>query len=257
MPSPPLDFRSQFQAAFRLHIGVQAAWEVEGILTKADTIIALGFDTKVLSTIFELLTAPIITIVASAIGYEMETSTSQTVYPDFTLTPVGQTGNRIAVDVKSTYRRSGNKAKFTLGSYTSFLRNNTKNIVHPYSEYAEHWIIGFVYDRHSNPTVGIIPLAQRGRIIAPVKNVELVIARKEWIASDSPGSGNTTNIGSVFATVPNLNAELGTFATFSNPRSAFEEYWRHFESKRDATLAARTRSFSNIEEFKQWYRPSP
>ena len=58
---------------------------------------------------------------------------------------------KIAVDVKTTYRRftAGGtwKAGFTLGSYTSFMRRNTKNIVFPYERYAKHYIIGFIYTR--------------------------------------------------------------------------------------------------------------
>jgi hypothetical protein len=143
-----------------------------------------------------------------------------------------------------------------LGSYTSYLRNNTKNISHPYHEYEEHWIVGYVYDRRPDATVGIVALDQRGSIIPPVENVEVVVARKEWIASDRPGSGNTANIGSMFATVADLNAEQGTFSDFPDPRHAFHEYWRHFETNRDASLAGRLRSYSNIAEFRATYRTS-
>jgi hypothetical protein len=184
-------------------------------------------------------------LVASDLGFEFAVSMSQTVYPDFTLT--GPDGSRIAVDVKTTYRRPGRGAQFTLGSYTSFLRNGTKNIAHPYREYFEHWVVGFVYDRHLASTIGIVPLSGRDSIVPPVENVEIVIARKEWIASDRPGSGNTANIGSVVASVDDLNAERGTFSTFDDPREMFHSYWREFGNG----------EYSNIREFLAWQGQRP
>lgn len=35
------------------------------------------------------------------------------------------------------------------GSYKSFIRNDTKNIVHHDSTYTDHWVIGFIYSRIS------------------------------------------------------------------------------------------------------------
>lgn len=36
-----------------------------------------------------------------------------------------------------------------LGSYKSFIRNDTKNILHHDSTYTDHWVIGFIYSRIS------------------------------------------------------------------------------------------------------------
>ena len=70
-------------------------------------------------------------------------------YPDFTLMRGEADEEKIALDVKTTYRKRGPRFDYTLGSYTSYIRPETesKNIHYPYSEYREHWIIGFVYNR--------------------------------------------------------------------------------------------------------------
>ena len=74
----------------------------------------------------------------------------QNYYPDYTLLTSEEDNSKIAIDIKTTYRnKDTDKFNFTLGGYTSFIRkgNETKNIVYPFNEYAEHWVIGFVYNR--------------------------------------------------------------------------------------------------------------
>lgn len=110
-------------------------WEAVGFLTTDDDVYAFGTDTKVLSTVFETITAPIIEAIASQYGYTIE-GAKQTIYPDFTLTPNGLSQPvtspcRIAIDIKTTYRDFNKRGilkriKYTLGSYTSFLRDPTK-----------------------------------------------------------------------------------------------------------------------------------
>ena len=124
----------------------------------------LNSDTKVLSTVFELICRPIVVSVAKKLGYEVVEPLVQNYYPDFSLVKsvvtdeVQQTGPeftladsrfekpKIAVDIKTTYRNSRNKFNYTLGGYASFIRPSSerKNIVFPFSDYQEHYIIGFV-----------------------------------------------------------------------------------------------------------------
>src|SRR5205085_6866269 len=126
---------------------------------------------------------------------KLEVPDAQTVYPDFTLMTAEDDKAKIAVDVKTTYRRANGMFFYTLGSYTSFLRNNTKNILFPYSTYTRHWIIGFVYSRVPQPEAATIPLADREKVLSPYKDVECFIQEKYKISGFRPGSGNTTNIG--------------------------------------------------------------
>ena len=158
---PPLTietFRSAFQAEA---VALNVNWETVGFYGTDGRVYPFGTDTKVLSSVFESLSAPLIATIAKRAGYIVETS-EQTVYPDFTLSPAPDAPARIAIDIKTTYRRfSKNHAKlpfrYTLGSYTSFLRSEgaKKNIKYVYSDYTEHWVIGFLYTRRD----GIEPVA--------------------------------------------------------------------------------------------------
>ena len=93
---------------------------------------------------------------------------------------------KIAIDVKTTYKNNPNdQFGFTLGSYTSFLRNGTKNIVFPFHLYKEHWIIGFVYRRvpvDANAASRQYSIANLSQIPAPFSDVEVFVQEKWRIA---------------------------------------------------------------------------
>lgn len=130
-------------------------WEIQGFIDQNNNVLPIDSDTKVLSTVFERFASPALRSLAAEKDYVVETA-NQTTYPDFTLTKYDAFGNvehRIALDIKSTYIEPTfagrfKKTKMTLGSYNSFIRNNTKNILYPYNTYHEHWVLGFVYIRN-------------------------------------------------------------------------------------------------------------
>jgi hypothetical protein len=107
--APPLDFAS-FRARFDAKTAQLApSWEAIGFLAPGGTVYAFGTDSKVISTVFETIAAPILQDIAEENGYEIEGS-PQTIYPDFTLTPKSLalpvlTPCRIAIDIKTTFRR--------------------------------------------------------------------------------------------------------------------------------------------------------
>jgi hypothetical protein len=87
-----------------------------------------------------------------------------------------------------------------LGSYRSYLLDpkGTKGILFPYSDYKEHWVIGFVYDRNPGcKNVEITNIIEASRLQAPYSNIEYFVQEKHKISGKTPGSGNTTNIGSI------------------------------------------------------------
>lgn len=87
--------------------------------------------------------------------------------------------------------------KFTLGSYGSYMRNNTKNIQYCYTDYWKHYVIGFVYRRNGLAQESLAyPYEEREQIVFPYYDVRCFIQEKYKIAGDRPGSGNTENIGS-------------------------------------------------------------
>ncbi len=130
----------------------EISYDSKGIVTANKKIYPLSTDTKVLSAIFEMIIRPTIYDIASNNDLEVREARAQNYYPDFTLMRDESDLNKIAIDIKTTYQKSKDgKVKFTLGSYTSFIReeNETKNIEFPYSEYSEDWIVGFIYKRRT------------------------------------------------------------------------------------------------------------
>ena len=99
------------------------SYAVCGIVDQAGSVYPLGADTKVLSTIFELVSRPAVYAAAKTLGYEVVEPTVQNHYPDFTYhRGLGKNG-KIAIDVKTTYRmHDDDKFSYTLGGYTSFIR---------------------------------------------------------------------------------------------------------------------------------------
>jgi hypothetical protein len=66
---------------------------------------------------------------------------------DFIMMKSVDSRDKIAIDIKTTYIRSdGSSVKFTLGSFGSYIRNNTKNIAYRYTDYAKHYVIDEEYN---------------------------------------------------------------------------------------------------------------
>ena len=115
----------------------------------------------------------------------------------------------------------------------------------PYGQYAEHWIIGFIYRRvEVDPEYAnrVYSLQEVADIPAPFTNVEVFIQEKWRIAGDKAGSGNTTNIGSIVGTLPDFQQGAGVF----HSEDEFLEYWRGY----GRTAADRAASYRNIDEFR-------
>lgn len=225
-----MDFSGEFASLIEAD---RPDFDIRGLITASDDIYPLGTDTKVLSTAFELIARPFVLSVAQKHGLMMVEPTKQNHYPDFTLMRDATDNEKVAIDVKTTYRdigRSGTwKASFTLGGYTSYIRSGTKNISFPFSSYAKHYIIGFVYTRR--PVIQgaghIYTIANRESISGPMEDIEYFVQEKYRIASDRPGSGNTTNIGSIEA------SSVSEFAKGEGPfvhlgESVFLDYWRNY-----------------------------
>lgn len=227
---------------------VQNGYSLCGVVDRRARVYPLGSDTKVISTLFEIVARQAVAAYADRVGMELVEPTKQNHYPDFTLMRDGEDRKKIALDVKTTYRREGQtRFGFTLGSYTSYIRSETegKNIVFPYSHYGEHWIIGFVYKRveGKRDTSGrIYSFDTLRQIPIPFDDVEVFMQEKWRIAGDRAGSGNTANIGSISGTVEDFSAGNGVFAS----EAEFLEYWRGYKR----TSRERQSAYSNIHEFR-------
>lgn len=245
-----LDFRSEFE---RLYEANRVNYEAKGIITADSKVYPIGTDTKVLSSVFELIIRPVVYEVALQNNLVVQEARAQNYYPDFTLMRDETDSQKIAVDVKTTYReKEGERVKFTLGSYTSFIRevSEAKNIEFPYRQYAEHWIIGFIYKRKSpeEAPAHIYEVAELEKIPIPFEAVSLFVAQKWKIAGDKAGSGNTTNIGSITGLLEDFQNEAGPFES----EEEFLEYWRGY----GRTASERAGRYKNLEEFRNWKRGS-
>lgn len=227
------------------------SYAICGIVDRTGSVYPLGSDTKVLSSIFELVSRPAIYAAAEALDFTVVEPAVQNHYPDFTLMRGQNDNSKIAVDVKTTYRRKGSdKFQYTLGGYTSFIRigNERKNIVFPFNEYSDHVVIGFVYDRIAQKKAADqhkYVWEQLGDIPLPFKDVEFFVQKKWRISSDRAGSGNTTNIGSIKGTIDDFRNGNGPFES----EDEFLEYWRSY----GRTAATRT-NYSSIDVFRRSHR---
>ncbi|MEO1964651.1 type II restriction endonuclease [Hyphomonas sp.] len=224
------------------------SYKVCGIVDQTGCVYPLGADTKVLSTVFELVSRPAVYAAAKALNYECVEPAVQNHYPDFTFHRGIEAGGKIAIDIKTTYRiHDDDRFRYTLGGYTSFIRpgNEKKNIVFPFDQYSEHWVIGFVYNRIAEKKAQAahkFGVDQLEDIPLPFGNVEVFVQEKWRISSDRAGSGNTTNIGSINGTIDDFRAGNGPFTS----EEEFLAYWRAY----GRTKADRS-NFSNIAEFRR------
>ena len=227
---------------------MQNGYSLCGFVDRKARIYPLGSDTKVISTLFEIVARGAVAAYANSEGLSVAEPSKQNHYPDFTLMRNEADGEKIAIDVKTTYFK-GDRPKFqyTLGSYTSYIHKGMerKNIVFPYGQYKKHWIIGFVYNRiddnrgadrrvYSFNTLKEIPI--------PFDDVKVFMQEKWRIAGDRAGSGNTANIGSITGTLAEFGAGKGVFVS----ESEFLEYWRGYKRSGQERRA----SYSNIQEFR-------
>lgn len=221
-------------------------FNVCGFISQSGIIYPLGTDTKVLSTVFELVIRPSVVKVADKYGYMVAEPVAQNHYPDFTLLPKSGEKKYIAIDIKTTYRRTTkSKFSFTLGGYTSFIRETTptKNIVHPYGDYDSHWVVGFVYTRVAEKKAAEARTFKHDEIdeiVLPYKDVDFFIQEKWRIAGTSAGSGNTTNIGSISGHIEDFREGKGPF----NSEAEYLTYWRGYGKTKSERI------FSNIIEFR-------
>ncbi len=204
-------------------------FEAYGLIDSSDNIHTLGTDSKIIGRVFEIFTQPILERIAHKLALKLETPEKQNTYPDFTLLKDVSSCSKIAIDVKSTYVTDDNSdIKFTLGSYASYMRNNTKNIMYKYSDYIKHYVIGFVYKRNQNAQESrVVTFQNRACIDFPFTDVKVFIQEKYKIAGDKPGSGNTENIGSFTSKNFNdLKKGLGPFSELG--ADIFNLYWANY-----------------------------
>lgn len=226
-------------------------WLLLGFVNKEKTIYTFGNDSKIIGRLFEVLAKDALKAAATELNYTLGESEKQTVYPDFYFTKPN--GKKIAIDIKTTYRKTKtSKYRFTGGSFTSFMRNGTKNIHGKYSDYVAHYILGIVYTREEHPTTGTLNIDKLNTIRPAYKNVEFFIQEKFRICGDSKGSGNTDNIGTISSN------KLYPFIYGAGPfsylgKDAFHDYWTHYPKYKDSDETKKS-LYTTLPGYIEWLK---
>ena len=228
-------------------------WKALGFINSNEDVYTFGNDSKILGRLFEVLVADTLLQAANELGYKLGVSEKQTIYPDFYFEKV-DSKRRIAIDVKTTYRKYNKSGladfSFTAGSFTSFLRNGTKNIDGKYSDYDAHYILGIVYTRTDNATIGKINIDNLNSIIPAYKDPEYFVQEKFRICGEKKGSGNTDNIGTIKSKdIKDFKDGLGPFSFLG--KDAFELYWKNYPKYKDSD-SEKANKYNDIDGFISW-----
>lgn len=227
-------------------------WSIKGFIDVYKNIYTISSDTKIVSKILEIHLFPEILQFALNNGYNIVLAEKQNWYPDLTFVHKERPEVMFAVDLKTTFRRNDTTAGFTLGSHGAYFkeRDKDKNIQFPYSKYTGHFCLGVIYtrvDMAEFPDTDIYHVheldeddsekveaigARKVTDVESLKSITSVIrdfdffAVEKWkIASDSQGSGNTANIGSI-NDIDDLKNGRGAFSQLGE--EWFDEYWMNY-----------------------------
>lgn len=253
-------YKQEFKAALKkfaegLKAYVSTAngeWAVKGFIDIYKNVYTISSDTKIVSKILEIHLFPQILEFAENAGYRIVLAEKQNWYPDLSFVHKEDDSIKFALDLKTTYRTlhyPGHVNGFTLGSHGTYFknRNSTKNIQFPYAQYDGHFCLGVIYTRtdfedidetkiyqvqelqeeyeNAPQQIGerkVTSVKNLKSITSVIKDFDFFVAEKWEIASDSQGSKNTANIGSI-TNVDDLKNGNGIFAKLGE--HWFDEYW--------------------------------
>jgi hypothetical protein len=228
-------------------------WIVKGFIDIYKNIYTISIDTKVVSKVIELLLIPAFEAFANKNNLILELPPQQNFYPDLTFISK-ESGEKFAVDIKSTFKDAGNKIKsMTLGAFTGYFRNreSTKNTLYPYGSYSGHFVLGVIYSQNQatqNEKI-IYSLDELENIESVIKDFKFFVQPKYKIASASPGSGNTKNIGSINNIDKLINGE-GVFSTLGE--EIYDDYWMYFLTKDMAKALEIQRPYTNLKSYLEY-----
>ncbi len=228
-------------------------WTIKGFIDIYKNIYTISSDTKIVSKILEIHIFPEILRFAEEIGFKIVLAEHQNWYPDLTFVNKENEEIKFALDLKTTFRRNNNSAGFTLGSHGAYFkeRDKDKNIQFPYNQYSGHYCLGIIYTRadfeddlaeteifnvndlEEEYENQLDPIGERQvtkienlkSITSVIKDFDFFAAAKWQIASDSRGSGNTANIGSI-KNIDDLKSGNGVFSKLGE--DWFDEYWINY-----------------------------
>jgi len=219
-----------------LDVGVSAAdrqWTIKGFIDVFRNIYTISADTKIVSKILEIHLFPKLLDFATKSGYRIVLADHQNYYPDITFVSAKNELVKFAVDLKTTYRLPNCPAfcnGFTLGSHGSYFkeRDKKKNIQFPYNDYTGHFCLGVLYSRSDSSSIDetrVFNIDKLKSIVSVIADIRFFACEKWEIASDSQGSGNTANIGSIVFIQDILDGN-GVFRKLGE--NWFDDYWINY-----------------------------
>lgn len=264
------DFLSELRNAISCENG---QWTIKGFIDVYKNVYTISSDTKIVSKILELHLFPLLQTFTEHIGYEIVLADKQNYYPDMSFVKKDCPDIKFAVDLKTTFRRAGGVVGFTLGSHGAYFcdRDGKKNIQYPYNQYKGHFCLGVVYsqaeaneendaDLCETKTIKVKDLGMGPDdvtkrdtsiketltdITSVIKDFDFFFSEKWKIASDSQGSGNTANIGSI-TVLDDIKNERGVFSQLGE--EYFDLYWLNY-NKATAMIDGKLKPVTSIWEF--------
>ncbi|MBM3436458.1 MAG: restriction endonuclease [Bacteroidetes bacterium] len=246
----------QFTESLKDYVSTENGdWTVKGFIDIYKNIYTISADTKIVSKILEIHIFPQILQFAESIGFNLVLAEKQNWYPDLSFVQKDDDSIKYAVDLKTTYRDPGFPGHingFTLGSHGTYfkVRNSSKNIQFPYSGYSGHFCLGIIYTRsdiediheteiyqvkelfeeyekpdHKVGAREVTTVGNLKSITSVVKDFDFFVAEKWEIASETEGSKNTANIGSI-TNIEDLKNGNGIFSKLGE--EWFDEYWMNY-----------------------------
>lgn len=225
---------SKFVESLRDHVSDDdQQWTIKGFIDIYHNIYTISSDTKIVSKILEIHLFPKILEFAERNGYRIVLADHQNYYPDLSFISNIDESIKFAVDLKTTYRLPDSPDfcnGFTLGSHGQYFieRSSKKNIQYPYNEYSGHFCLGIIYSRAQSAEIDethIHQIEKLRSITSVIKDFQFFVKEKWEIASDSSGSGNTANIGSIVR-ISDILAGNGVFKNLGE--EWFDEYWMNY-----------------------------
>ena len=200
-------------------------WIVKGFIDIDKNVYTITNDTKVVSKIIEILLIPKLDKFACDHGLELEMPSKQNFYPDLTFKD--KEGHLFAVDFKSSYYDGETVNGLTLGSYWGYFRerDSAKNMDHTYNSYSSHIVLGMLYKQSVIDVneKNVYSVDELSAIHSVIEKFIFFVQPKWKIAKDTPGSGNTRNIGGDSNIQKLINGQ-GPFAELGE--DVFNDYWQ-------------------------------
>lgn len=246
---------TEFVGTLKSHISTpDDQWTIKGFIDLYRNIYTVSADTKIVSKILEIHLFPKLLEFANQNNYRIVLAEQQNYYPDLSFVKADDEKVKFALDIKTTYRLPNYPEfcnGFTLGSHGMYFvnRKSNKNIQFPYDEYLGHFCLGIIYSRAAAEKIDetrTYKLDELKSITSVVGNFEFFVHEKWEIASDSQGSFNTANIGSI-SKISDLLEGNGIFKNLGE--QWFDDYWMNYGKIKVTMPSGEVKNITTLKNF--------